>query len=159
MNLYLISPFLNLYGSIKFNVLLKATLFQDRLAHLTLKNHQKFVFNNFIMKFISECSYFTFFQFPKFHSIWVTRAQVMSSSSRLPCFHLNRAWINFKELLGEIYLWFDLMDVLLCFNFLTKLVSLKLRLFRASYAPHITLWLGQKVNSNSHLLKITTDSL
>ena len=100
-----------------------------------------------------------FFNPKKFHSNQVSRAQVMSSSSgchvSTQIEHRATSRNYWKNSSHDLILKFYGHDPL-CVSFLKKLVSLNLKLYRASYVPYITLWSRWRVKSNSLLLKIIT---
>ena len=129
---------------------------------LKLRKSLKIQFSSFLFKIYIKLQLIEpSFNPNKFYTNWVSKAQVMSSSIGLPCFYPNRVKVNFKELLKEIHSWSNskiFMHDLLCISFLIKLFALNLKLYRASYALHITLWSKQRVKSSSQLVKITTNS-
>ena len=73
--------------------------------------------------------------------------------------NLSRAWGNFEEFLGTIYLRYKSETFIhehLYVSFLTKLVILNLKLYRASYAQHNLYWLEQGTRFKGLLLKFIT---
>ena len=132
-------------------VSLTTVLLQNRLEHSKTENLKKFILPYFAL--YKHILIWTLFKNYKSYSIWLSKAYPVLTFIQ----HRNISSIYLKQFTGSFNMRFYSL-ILLLYTFLTNVVTLKLNVYRVSYAHEITHYLGLSLSAHCLIKKCITYS-